>query len=746
MLHKKFYAFLTALSLLALAVFGGGGCGGSSSSGGGSSSRNAVYLGTKSGELYDALLSKLKFRTADVSVAANSATDSLSEGDIAIFGPGYWSDVTDEKTALAKDLYGRNVTLVLLDADNAQINALRNALDLADDSSLPSKEEWEEMVKNGGYQTEGEWTGTQALYALARREDAESWTGENVMTNVIPNSSNFAYKTSGDVHYDNYIDENGNPIDKEEIEKWEKEFEEMGEAFQAVKLKLWNKIMTDCGFTEGTAGTKDMLEDDGSTTHVTYNGSDTIEAVGTQNGQDVSMTLTKGSDGKISFTVSDNFIQDMVDNTEPYDAEAENAKYNESRVEGFIEWNDALDELTVSMAADKREIRAAADSNELNLDNLKGESRTWHCSPPAKQKKLTMHNPPAIDDRTVTITVKRSHTITINNYAIHNFSDGSDWYIVRFGGTLNPSGQYKRQERTGMWDYVWGHTGYYELGALLDNGASGTVMYDSAPKNANKEQTKSVGLSMNLSGKIGLSDKGPSGEIGGGITSTKSTSWTTSDYETYNGSSGTWAGIRYIFAHPTKGSKGNGIGGDGLEDAVVTSRAAFNPNVQAVWRVDKSYWQKNGLQRKIKADLSWADSIARGNICYWYVTIYGEAQEDYPEAAAPYTFTPQPPMHFALGKKNVAVNKEAQTYAFTILSEGNWSTEMSAETAKWCSLSETSGTATNGDNERQMMLTMTENDTGKIRRGEIKFKLNSNGLKETHTLTVEQAPTSKIIN
>ena len=103
-------------------------------------------------------------------------------------------------------------------------------------------------------------------------------------------------------------------------------------------------------------------------------------------------------------------------------------------------------------------------------------------------------------------------------------------------------------------------------------------------------------------------------------------------------------------------------------------------------------------------------------------------------------------MHFALGKKNVAANREAQTYAFTILSEGNWSTEMSAETAKWCSLSETSGTATNGDNERQMMLTMTENDTGKIRRGEIKFKLNSNGLKETHTLTVEQAPTSKIIN
>lgn len=44
------------------------------------------------------------------------------------------------------------------------------------------------------------------------------------------------------------------------------------------------------------------------------------------------------------------------------------------------------------------------------------------------------------------------------------------------------------------------------------------------------------------------------------------------------------------------------------------------------------------------------------------------------------------------------------------------------------------------------MLQMTENNTGRIRRGEIKFKLNSGGQKETHTLTVEQAPTSKIIN
>ncbi len=736
MSNRKFFAFLAVLSLLALVVFGGG-CGGSSSSSGGSSgtSRNTVFLGTASGELYDALQAKLGFKTASVSVAANgsSATDSLSEGDIALFGPGYWKDVTDEKTALAKDLYGRGVTLALLEADNAQINALRGALDLAEDNSLPSKEEWDKAVQEGGYKTDSEWTGTLALYALARREDAESWTGENIMTNVIPHSSGFAYNTSGDVHYDNYIDENGNPILNEQLK-------EEADKYTAELLRgIWNDTMEKCNFTEGTAG--DAYMDNGET-HATYNGSDTLTLVEVVEGRELTLILTKASDGTIQFG---SLEEEKEEAAEPYDAEAEKTKYNEGRVDSFLQWNDGLDELNVSMASDKVEIRAttAADNNELNLDNLKGESRMWNCSPPAKRKTLTLHEPGAYKNVEKTITVSRSNNLIINSYAIHNFSDGSDWYIVKYTGTLNPSGQYHRQDRTGGCDYVWGHTGHYRFLATIDK--DNATLIDSAPKNANKEQTKSVGLSMNLSGKIGLSDKGPSGEIGGGISSTKSTSWKTSDYETLNSSS-RYVDLYYCFAHPTKGSKGNGIGGDGLEDAVVTSRAAFNPNVQIVWKVDKDYWQKNGFQRELKTSLSWSDSIARGNICMSYITIYGEAQEDYWEYGPFYYFTLQPPMHFALGKKNVVANKEAQTYAFTILSEGNWSTEMSAETAKWCSLSETSGTATNGDNEKQMMLTMTENNTGSIRRGEIKFKLNSNGLNETHTLTVEQAPTSKIIN
>lgn len=744
MRKKTFFGCLAAALLLALAVLSGG-CGGSSHSGGsGETARGAVFLGTPGGELYDALNAKLGLSAA-VSLADAGDADSLGEGDIAVFGPGYWKDATDEKTALVKSLYERNVTLALLEADNEQINALRGAIGLASDDSVPTKEEWEKSVKEKGYKTEGEWTGTQALYALARREDAESWTGENIMTNVIPHSSGFAYKTSGDVHYSDYLDENGNPItdeEREKIEELEREFEEIGEEFQAVLLDLWNETMTEYGLTEGTAATKDVTEDDGSTTHISYNGSDTIEAARTKDGEEQTITLTKNSDGTIGLNVSDNFAEDLLGDVK-YDAEAEKAKYNESRAASFLDWNDSLDELAVSMAADKREIRTAADENELNLDNLKGESRTWNCSPPSRQKDLTMHNPGAFKNRTKTITVNRSHTIIINNYAIHNFSDGSDWYIVKLGGALNPSGQYQHEKPSGAADYVYGHTGHYRIISTLDS--ERTTLIDTAPHNANKEQTKSVGLSMNLSGKIGVSDKGASGEIGGGISKTNTTSWTTSDYEVANYSS-TYVNVYYNFAPPTKGSAPTGFSGDGLEDAPATSRGTFNPNVQAVWKVDKSYWQRNGFQRRITSWLEWSDAVARGNFCYAGATLYSEAQEDYAEMSASYTFTPQPPMHFALGKKNVVANKEAQTYAFTILSEGNWSATMDSRTAQWCRLSETSGTATSGGNERQMMLQLTENNTGSIRRGEVTFRLNSNGLNETHTLTVEQAPTSKVIN
>ncbi|MBQ7155221.1 MAG: hypothetical protein IJR85_06675 [Synergistaceae bacterium] len=109
-------------------------------------------------------------------------------------------------------------------------------------------------------------------------------------------------------------------------------------------------------------------------------------------------------------------------------------------------------------------------------------------------------------------------------------------------------------------------------------------------------------------------------------------------------------------------------------DAEAENKAADEVKLADLNGESRSHWQQNGINRTLKVTLDWADSIARGNYCSCWVTIYSGAQEDYAETITPFTFTPLPPIHFALGKKRIAVSRQAQVYAFTILSEGNWTT------------------------------------------------------------------------
>ncbi len=562
------------------------------------------------------------------------------------------------------------------------------------------------------------------------------------MTFFIPDDTAFAASLQSEDHDDDLIDENGNltPEDTNEAEELEQEL-------QAVLLELWGSIMTECGFSEGTPANATITEEDGSASTAAYNGSDTLTVSGDiGDGEIGAFTLTKAADGTLSLTLSDNLVNDLAEeSSKELDLSGALRQYHEERVQSFIDWCDTLEETSSSMTADKAEIIAAADE-ETKLTDLNGESRTWNASPPAKYKTLKLPRP-GIKAKGVekSITVKRDQRITINTYPIHNFTDGSDWYILKLGGTLNPSGQYNRETRTGNCDIVWGHTGYYMFGASLFSAKStkitdGITLMDSSPKNENRTASKTVGLTMELNGKLGYSQSDrASGEIGGSISKTDSVTYDIHDYENLNDSSGVTAKVKYNFAHPTKGSKNSGWAGDGLEDAVYTSRAAFTPDVRAVWRVEKTHWQQNGTDRTIEVKLDWADSIARGNYCAFWVTIYPEDQADFAETITPFTFKPAAPMHFALGKKRIAASNNAQAYEFTILSEGEWTAEMDDYTALWCSLNQTSGSATDGDEEKQMMVEVAENTTSKIREGRITFKLK--GTNEKHVLTVVQSST-----
>ncbi len=88
-------------------------------------------MGTTGGDLYDALETKLKFSAKLTEEAGADSVGSLGEGDIAVFGAGYFSTMNATKAELLATLYGSGATIALLDADNAQINNMRSSLGLS---------------------------------------------------------------------------------------------------------------------------------------------------------------------------------------------------------------------------------------------------------------------------------------------------------------------------------------------------------------------------------------------------------------------------------------------------------------------------------------------------------------------------------------------------------------------------------------------------------------------------------------
>ncbi|MBR0316875.1 MAG: leukocidin family pore-forming toxin [Synergistaceae bacterium] len=735
--RKTFYTMLT-VTLFTFAVFSLGGCGGSSSSDNNvTASMNTVFVGTQGGTLFETLKSKISFDTFDSAENVDIA-GSINEGGMVIFGLDYCKDMTEDEKSLLQELYEKNVTIVLLDADKTQINAMRNALGLHEIDETVSLEEWKSFLSlsSSDLTISGDVSNTEALYSVAKRTDDFIYS--------IPNDSAIA-SNKGERHknYDYVLTSPDKTMSQEEaIKILEETFAELAKELNAALGDLWKKIMTDYKFTKGTAATITEIEGKETAT-ITYDGNNTIHAVGTlENGKPAEMTLTKISDDKFSFDVSQSLVEEALKEPDKtYSDEEAKKLYHESQVENFLEWHKNLDTMSESMAAEKSEIRASAE--EVNLADFKGESFTCDLSPVEYVTKFLMNDTSnGYKVARATILKRRKNNVTINVYPVHNFSDGSDWYILKLGGTLNPQNQYFHEQRTGGTDYVFGHTGYYALAACIDNSESGITMIDHSPKNVNYKETKTVGLTLNLNGKIGLSDKGASGEIGGGISKTKTRSFTVEDYQNIDESVGSFLRVKYNFKMPEYDGN-NGIAGDGLEDAVISSRTAFVPDVQGVWRIDKSYWQKNGFQRNMTVGLEWSDAIARGNINLCWATIYSQSQVDYPETVTPFKFTPKPPMHLALSKTTIDVNNELQTAEFTLLSEGNWSAKLDSSLSQWCSISESSGSAT-GDQEEHLSLTISPNNTGKYRSGKITFTLNSGGLKEEHVLKINQYATTKV--
>ena len=209
-------------------------------------------------------------------------------------------------------------------------------------------------------------------------------------------------------------------------------------------------------------------------------------------------------------------------------------------------------------------------------------------------------------------------------YSCHNFTTGDDWYLVIQSGNLNPSAGYQRYMKyhqqedpdAGNYDLISAACG----GAIVDtynykyvvarNFASDYIFrnyilhaknspevkldtQNQSPTNVNKNTSKTVGMSWNLGGSLGISASGPSGGLSSGLSYSSSRTITTSDYYVTNNSCSTWdneSQWEYTFSHPGQSSHHPEY--RGLHEASDASTKNFIPTNEWIWRVSKDFRNK----------------------------------------------------------------------------------------------------------------------------------------------------------
>ena len=412
---------------------------------------------------------------------------------------------------------------------------------------------------------------------------------------------------------------------------------------------------------------------------------------------------------------------------------------NAARVAKLFEWIASKDAEFGKLAANRGEASAklAVSGGDDDITKIANAYTEFHdCSEPGHVMHL-------------------QYTI----YSCHNFTTGDDWYLVIQSGNLNPSEGYQRYMKyhheedpdAGNYDLISAACG----GAIVDtdnykyvvarNFASDYIFrnyillaknspevtldaQNQSPTNVNKNSSKTVGMSWNLGGSLGISASGPSGGLSSGLSYSSSRTITTNDYYVTNNSCSSWANEsqwEYTFTHPGQSSHHPEY--RGLHDASAASTKNFIPTNEWVWRVSKDFRNKNMNEKSgqcLVTDFYWAKgksigAFGRGLWQYFCPRI--DARVDgwkYFSVGLPV------PPRLATDKYELKFNKSDSNTEVSVLSELDWTAAVIS--ADWCtvgpdSASSYSGAAT-GSKSYGLLVEVNPNDSGSAREAEIQIR------------------------
>lgn len=309
------------------------------------------------------------------------------------------------------------------------------------------------------------------------------------------------------------------------------------------------------------------------------------------------------------------------------------------------------------------------------------------------------------------------YTLNYYIYSFHSFNEGDgqeyDWFYVRQEGLLNAKNGYKgvtNWYKGGRGDYIEYYADSYMMNNWIEGltqPGSGVSLAQASPSNENKSEQVTSGISFSLSGKVGFSGKGATGDVGAGLTITNSKSFSVKDCELVNNSGDKFNNAKWNYNFKKAEQQTVGFYSKLIEPPLL-SRATFQPVNQWIWKTS------SGLRDTVAPQFH-SDFHAH--------LVSTESGPILPGKPTHITFPhqwlnkiklPLPPLIVAQRNLNFYTSSKSAT-AFDITVSRDWTASSNQD---WCEVYPSAGTAA----DTNINISVDENKSGKTREAIITFK------------------------
>ena len=441
------------------------------------------------------------------------------------------------------------------------------------------------------------------------------------------------------------------------------------------------------------------------------------------------MIASDTSDAVIEYSESSDITEDFPDaqNTSPDKAEiiAEPKTLRDFQIDrwtNFLKWlgNMGVMALRNSANASANTVRAAANSDLTSIANA--QTHTFDFSYPTFNSTWT------IGDYKFSVPRTRNSFVNVTIYSAHSFTSGKDYYVVESITTTVPKDFHDRRlefNDRGHYTYrnvLYGFTRKASTEHLIDGGSmdvSDIALIRNAPASLNPQTSYSEGMEWGINGSVGIGKDGPSAEVGGSVTFTKSKSWSVSEYSLINDCMTDYsAGAKWYIdvQQPTEGSSNHYVRPfvywDAV-DAVGSSIRELGYETYFMWEAGKNYW-KNHPAMKMNVNFSVEDGTC-GGWCRNFYKILKRHDSSYTWSKTQ-SLTLEQPLHTGVSKAHIALTAHSSDQeAFIIYAEDSW---VIKNIPSWLHLTDTSGSAT-GDTGKLILFDVDANTTGSPRSATI---------------------------